>query len=239
MVPRITLILLLSSVSKFLLAEGGFYLQPESADVIVGRLLRFECGTSAEKTGLLFTYDSPPGTSVNTTSSSPEAPASGGAIIAVSFVVTAELNMTRVTCHEIGTKGIRALTATVRAQYVPEVKEETVRACQLGTYVVFHWPRVFVLDGIIAHYRIVDNFMTNITRDGAEPRYSILYNQKDQKQYEAHITLILNETATGNIVHGYKNFTRQLNGTQNSYYLFVIHINCRHKTTDSSKRTCY
>ena len=200
--------------------EGAFYLQPKSANVIVGRRVEFECGTH-EKANLLFTYDFPPGTSVKIDSSSSEAPANGGTKIAVSFVVTAELNMTRVTCHVIGTS-ISTPPALVCAQYMPEVRKETVRTCQLGTYVFFHWPHVFVLDGIIAHYRIVDNFNTNITV--SEPRYSIVYNQKDQKQYEADITLILNETATGNIVHGYTNFTRQLNGTQNSYYLFVFYI---------------
>ena len=197
----------------------GVYLQPESANVIVGSRVEFECGTH-ENVNLLFTFDSPPGTSVSSTSST-DFPASGGTKITVSFVVTAELNMTRVTCHVIGTN-LRTPPATVRAQYMPEVREETVRACQLGTYVFFHWPHVFVLDGIIAHYRIMDNFNTNITV--SEPHYSIVYNQKDQKQYEACITLILHETATGNIVHGYTNFTRQLNGTQNSYYLFVFYI---------------
>ena len=195
------------------LVEGSFYLWPKSVDVIVGRLVEFECGT-LEKTNLLFTYDSPPGTSVSIASSSSEAPASGGKKIAVSFVVTAELNMTRVTCLVIGTD-IRTPPATVRAQYMPEIREETVRACQLGRYVSFCWPHVFVLDGIVARYRIVDNFNTDITVN--EPHCSIFYNKTDQKQYEARITLILNETATGNIVHGYTDFTRQLNGTQNSY----------------------
>ena len=202
------------------LVEGVFYLQPKSANVIVGRRVEFECGTH-EKMNLLFTFDSPPGTSVSIDSSSTETPASGGTKIAVSFTVTAELNMTRVTCNVIGTD-LRTPPATVRMQYMPEVRKETVRTCQLGTYVFFHWPHVFVLDGIIAHYRIVDNFNTNITV--SEPRYSIVYNQKDQKQYEAHIILILNETAIGNIVHGYTNFTRRLDGTQNSYYLFVFYI---------------
>ena len=200
--------------------EGVFYLQPESANVIVGRRVEFECGT-LEKTNLLFTFDSPPGTSVSITSSSTEAPANGGTKIVASFIVTAELNMTRVTCNVIGTN-LHTPPATVRVQYMPEVRKETVRACQLGKYVFFHWPHVFVLDGIIAHYRIVDNFNTNITV--SKSHYSIFYNKTDQRKYEANITLILNETATENVVHDYTNFICQLNGTQNSYYLFVFYI---------------
>ena len=217
--PIYTLTILLVTIAS--VVKGALYLQPESADVIVGRLVTFECGTHEKTNNLLFTYDTPPGTSVSIDSSSTEAPASGGTKIAASFVVTAELNMTKVTCHEIGTN-LHTPPATVHVQYMPEVRKETVRTCQLGTYVFFHWPHVFVLDGIVAHYRIVDNFNTNITV--SKPRYSIVYNQKDQKQYEANITLILNETATGNIVHGYTNFKRRLNGTQNSYYLFVFYI---------------
>ena len=207
--PIHTSTILLVTIALVELVEGGFYLQPKSADVIVGRLVEFECGT-LEKTNLLFTFDSPPGTSVSITSSSTEAPASGGMKKVVSFVVTAELNMTRVTCNVIGTD-LRTPPATVRAQYMPEVREDTVRACQLGRYVSFCWPRVFVLDGIVARYRIVDNFNTDITV--SEPHCSIFYNKTNQKQYEARITLILNETATGNVVYGYTNFTRQLNGT--------------------------
>ena len=213
-----TLMILLMTIASVV---EGVYLQPESADVIVGSRVEFVCGTLENVNFIFAGVDTPPGTSVSSTSST-DFPASGGIKTTISFVVTAELNMTRVTCETVGTNGNRALAATVRVQYMPEVRKETVRTCQLGTYVFFHWPHVFVLDGIIAHYRIVDNFNTNITV--SEPHYSIVYNQKDQKQYEAHIILILNETAIGNIVHGYTNFTRRLDGTQNSYYLFVFYI---------------
>ena len=210
-----TLMILLMNMATILAAEWGLYLQPESADVVVGRLVVFQC-VASEKANLIFTYDFPPDTSVSIDSSSSEAPASGGTILAASFVVTAELNMTRVTCHEIGTSR-RTPSALVRAQYMPEVMGDTVRACQLGRYVFFNWPSVFVLDGINARYRIVDNFNTSITVD--EPHYW-LYSLSDETKYEARITVELNETVTGYTVNGSATrFTRTL-GTQ--IYIYII-----------------
>ena len=201
------------------LVEGFFNVKPKSTNVTVDRLVTFKCGTDqvGYSKSLFFDYVSPPGSAVTPTSfvTLPNGP---GTMISVTFIATADLDNTTVLCLVLG-KPEHTASAVVRVQNTREVGP--CRVCQLGSHIILCWPHISVLDGIGVRYRIVDNLNTNVTVD--KPHHSILYNRSTSMHYEARITVILYEVATGYNVQGSEtNVIRMLNGMQ-FYYLFVMH----------------
>ena len=199
------------------LVEGFFSVKPKSTNVTVDRLVTFRCGTDEVGYSLFFDYVSPSGSTVTPTSSV-TLPNGAGTMISVTFIATVNLDNTTVICLVLG-KPEHTASAVVRVQNTREVGP--CRVCQLGSHIILCWPHISVLDGIGVRYRIVDNLNTNVTVD--KPHHSILYNRSTSMHYEARITVILHEVATGYIVEGNEtNVIRTLNG-MHFYYLFVMH----------------
>ena len=189
--------ILLLSIS----VEGFFFVTPKQTSVIVGRTVFLECGTYNDSYTLNFVYVVPPGHSVSSQILSEDLPG-GGKKINTTFVVTKELNTTRVKCLAFGVNNQETNPAVLYSYELPDGIKNN-RVCQLGNYTFVTWDPIFALQGIELAFRITDNMGSNhITSD---LYHSFSYTTENYFDYNASVTVIVNATAANQI--GYSNST--------------------------------
>ena len=162
-----------------------FVLKPESIPVLVNKLLTLKCSTDSGHI-LYFTYNTPPGYTVNSQSKTEGLPG-GGTVISTTFLVTKELNTTNVTCSAAGTN-YHSDPATITAYDVPS-GVNNIKVCQLDHFVFVSWEQIFAPKGISITYSISDNRgFQNVTNNSS---YSFFFNKTSEIDYNVNITVIV------------------------------------------------